>query len=149
MKTEVLVQEACQSEHNRAVSRDSVNRGTVVGRALRLERDGMGELRRPGCLPNRRPSGTHCSILLPELSGGPPDVGCVACLLSNNTRWMVGGHHVLVVVANRRDGTSGFVLSVWTLEGQGVSSSPTVMNTLLAKIHTVFLPELPEGLLGV
>ena len=88
-------------------------------------------------------------IFLPELSGGPPDVGCVACLLSDNTRWMVGGHHVLVVVANRRVGRYGFVLSVWIIAGQGVTSSPTVMNTLQAKIHTIFLPVLPEGPLGV
>ena len=35
-----------------------------------------------------------------------------------NTRWMTGGHHVLVVVADHRDGISGFVLSVRTLLGQ-------------------------------
>ena len=62
----------------------------------------------------------------------------MACLLSDNTRWMIGGHHVLVVVANRRDGTSGFVLSVLTLACQDVSSSPTLVNTLLVKTLTVF-----------
>ena len=82
-------------------------------------------------------------MFLPELPEGPPDVGCVACLLSDNTRWMIGVHHVLVVVANRHDGTPGFVLSVRTLAGQGVSAMPTVMN------RPLFLPELSEGRLGV
>ena len=87
--------------------------------------------------------------------------------LSSNTRWTTGTHHVLVVVSNRRDGTSRFVLSVRTLRGpysqhqcarfslpkesrQVVSASlhehsPEVVPV---KFLTIFLPEL-EGPLGL
>ena len=82
----------------------------------------------PGCLRIAdRPEHTTedaLSMFLPELSGGPPDVGCLACLLSDYTMWMVGGHRVLVAVANRHDGTPG---------------------SLLVKFHTLFLPELSES----
>ena len=39
----------------------------------------------------------------------------LACHLSSNTRWMIGGHHVLEEVARHRNETLGFGLSVQTL----------------------------------
>ena len=48
MRTEVLDDGVRRFEHHRAAG--LVSRGTVFGRALRLESDGIEKLRAPGCV---------------------------------------------------------------------------------------------------
>jgi len=92
---------------------------------LGLKSDCTEELRMPGCvwIDNRHehtaevvPATFH-TVFLPKLSEGRLGVGWVAGNLFSNTKWMIGGHHLLEEVVRRRREMLGSGLSVQALAG--------------------------------
>ena len=87
-----------------------VNSGTLFGPTLGLESDCTEGLRTPWCdgIAVRLEHTAEAALLKyrpifhPELSEGSAAVGKKASHLASNTKWMIGGHHLLEEVANRR-----------------------------------------------